>query len=243
MKKIICLLTVLVLCAALAAPAFAAEEFVPSIAYKPQPEIVPVVGEDGREYVGVIRDEDGEIIRYVSEDFLAVTSLALVMDPDSGISQTVRELLKNVYDDLSSGSMELPYDKFGGGLDAAKMVIRDLVEVSWASEEYARMLEAEGVTFEITLDLGLDSAAEAFIMTYDALADTWEPIVSAVNNGDGTVTCTFEHLCVVAISVPAANPGITGGSQAPGAQPWTVILILAVIGLAVMMLFRNRKTA
>ena len=43
MKKIICLLTVLLLCMSVVVPAFAAEgDFVPSITYKPNPEIVPV---------------------------------------------------------------------------------------------------------------------------------------------------------------------------------------------------------
>ena len=47
MKKVICLLIVLMLCLSMAAPAFAAEDdFVPSITYKPNPEIVPVEGED-----------------------------------------------------------------------------------------------------------------------------------------------------------------------------------------------------
>ena len=62
MKKIICLLTVLVLCMSLVVPAMAAEDsFVPSITYKPNPEIVPVAGEDGQEYIGVIRDKEGKI--------------------------------------------------------------------------------------------------------------------------------------------------------------------------------------
>ena len=48
MKRFICLLTVLVLCLSLAAPVFAEEAgFVPSITYKPNPEIVPVEGEIG----------------------------------------------------------------------------------------------------------------------------------------------------------------------------------------------------
>ena len=60
MKKIISLLTVLVLCMSLVVPAMAAEDsFVPSITYKPNPEIVPVTDEAGEEYIGVIRDKDG----------------------------------------------------------------------------------------------------------------------------------------------------------------------------------------
>ena len=44
MKRIISLFIILVLCLSLAAPAFATETgFVPSITYKPSPEIVPVL--------------------------------------------------------------------------------------------------------------------------------------------------------------------------------------------------------
>ena len=51
MRKLICLMTVLLLCASLIMPAFAAEEegLVPSSTYKPVPEIVPVQGEDGKD--------------------------------------------------------------------------------------------------------------------------------------------------------------------------------------------------
>ena len=67
MKKIICLFIALVVCLSIAVPVFAAdnEGFVPSITYKPEPEIVPVKDENGEEHLGVIRDKDGQIVDYV----------------------------------------------------------------------------------------------------------------------------------------------------------------------------------
>ena len=63
MKKILSLVVVLLLCASLVLPVFAAEDnFVPSITYKPNPEIISLVGEDGESYIGVIRNGDGEIL-------------------------------------------------------------------------------------------------------------------------------------------------------------------------------------
>ena len=51
-RKIICTCLALLLCVSLGMPAFAAEnDFVPSITYKPNPEVVPVEGEDGEEYI------------------------------------------------------------------------------------------------------------------------------------------------------------------------------------------------
>ena len=62
MRRIVCLLTVLLLCVGLAMPVFAAEDdFVPSITYKPEPDIVPV----DDDYIGIIRDERDEIIGYI----------------------------------------------------------------------------------------------------------------------------------------------------------------------------------
>ena len=67
MRRILSLLIVLVLCLGLAVPAFAAEDgFVPSITYKPNPEVVEVPGEDDEPYIGLIRDDQGEIIDYVN---------------------------------------------------------------------------------------------------------------------------------------------------------------------------------
>ena len=71
MRKLICLVLVLLLCVCLAAPVFAAEDsFVPSITYKPNPEVVEVPGEDDEPYIGLIRDDQGEIIDYVGHGCL-----------------------------------------------------------------------------------------------------------------------------------------------------------------------------
>ena len=48
MRKIICMMVAIILCLGLAVPTYASESgFVPSITYKPTPDIVPVTGEDG----------------------------------------------------------------------------------------------------------------------------------------------------------------------------------------------------
>ena len=63
MRKIICMMVAIILCLGLAIPTYASESgFVPSITYKPIPNIVSVVDENGNEFAGVIRNEQGEII-------------------------------------------------------------------------------------------------------------------------------------------------------------------------------------
>ena len=245
MKKIICLLTVLLLCMSLVVPAFATEgDFVPSITYKPNPEIVPVPDAPD-DTIGVIRDKDGKILDYVGHGCLMITPIAHVWDEEIEVSKAVEELLLFVYNGLNDGSMTIPYGKHEADLDAANMVIRDLFDARWVCEEHRKMVEEEGVVFEITFDLGVVADAQIFAMTYDEQTKEWSPIVNVVNNGDGTVTCTFEHLCAVEFSMPvaAATPSIPAEDTQDGANmlPWYIILILAVIAFVVILVAKKKK--
>lgn len=245
MRKIICLITAIILCMSFAVPAFAAENgFVPSITYKPTPDIVPVENPDGEECIGVIRNKDGEIVDYVGHGCLMVTPIAHVWDEEIEVPEVIEKLLTTVYEALKDGSMKIPYEKHEADLDAANMVIRDLFDARWVCEEHRKMIEEEGVTFEITFDLGVIADAEIFVMTYDEAANEWSPIVKAVNNGDGTVTCTFEHLCAVEFSMLVAPTNVPS-DEVPGTDllPWIVILILAVIGIVVIVVSKNKKKA
>ena len=244
MKKIICLMTVLLLCASLVVPAFAAEDdFVPSITYKPNPEIVPVEGEDGEEYIGVIRNKEGEILDYVDHGCLMVTPIADVWDEEIEVSDNVEELLLFVYNGLGDGSLNIPYEELEvADLDVDNMVIRDLFDARWICEEHGKMVEAEGVTFEITFDLGVVADAQIYVMTYDEDTKEWSPIVKTVNNGDGTVTCTFEHLCAVAFSMPivAAAAPVEQAATA-NVMPWIIVLIVAACAAVGVVVAKNKK--
>ena len=244
MKRFICLLTVLVLCLSLSAPIFAEENgFVPSITYKPNPEIVPVEGEDGGEYIGVIRNEKGEIIDYVGHDCIMITPIAHVWDEEIEVPKVIGELLLFVYDSLNDGSMKIPYEKHEADLDPANMVIRDLFDARWVCEEHRKMVEEEGITFEITFELGVVADAEIFVMTYDEETKEWDPIVKSVNNGDGTVTCTFEHLCAIEFSMAVAASAPSDDAQAPNLLLWIILLILALIGMVAVLVIKKKKKA
>ena len=246
MKKFVCLLTVLVLCMGLAVPAFAAEnDFVPSITYKPNPEIVPVVGEDGEEYIGVIRDKDGKVKDYAGHGCIMVTPIAHVWDEEIEVAPVVEELLLYVYNELNAGSMKIPYEKHAVELDAANMVIRDLFDARWECDEHPNMLEPEGVVVDLTFDLGVVADAQIFVQTYDEEANEWSPIVKVVNNGDGTVTCTFEHLCGIEFSMPlkaAATAPAVEPAKTNNILPWIIILIAAACA-AVGVIAKKKKAA
>ena len=83
-----------------------------------------------------------------------------------------------------------------------------------------------------------------FELTYDEDANEWSPIVKTVNNGDGTVTCTFEHLCAIEFSMPvAAAAVVTEENQNPNIIPWIILLCVAVAGVIVVLVAKNKKKA
>lgn len=247
MKKLICMITALVMCLSLVAPVLATEDgvFVPSITYKPNPEIVPVENDYGLEAIGVIRNEEGEILDYVDHGCLEITPIAYVWDDEIEVPEEVEQLLTFVYEELNNDKMEIPYEKHEADLAASNMVIRDLFDARWACEEHEDMIAEEGVYFEITFDLGVMSDVPIYVMTYDEETKEWTPVVKTVNNGDGTVTCTFEHLCAIEFSMPVetADAPVVDGDDAkePVLWPWIILLILAVVGIVVIVIVKNKK--
>ena len=233
MKKIICLLTVLLLTIALACPAFAAESFVPSISEKEEPDIV--VDDEG--VAGVIRGEDGDILDKVEEGCLVITPISKAKT-STEIPEDAREELLYVYDELLNGDMTLPYEQ--DGLDPETMVIRDLIDASWLCEEHPAMLEPEGVTIDLTFDIGVSADTKVYVYVY--IDGVWTP-VPVVNNGDGTVTCTFEKICPIAFCVSAGTgtpPVQTGDAFASQMNMWMVLMVVSAAALVAAVVLRRK---
>jgi len=245
MRKVLVLCVAFLLCLSMVTPALAAEDgFVPSITYKPNPELVPIEVEDGKEYIGVIRDENGEVIDYIGTGCLLITPIAHVWDDEIEVPKDVEELLLFVYNSLNDGSMKIPYEKHEANLDPANMVIRDLFDARWGCEEHPKMLEPEGVVLELTFDLGVVADAQIYVQSYDETTKEWSPIVSTVNNGDGTVTCVFEHLCAIEFSMlvgsGAASAPVEDAAR-PNVLPWIIALIVAAAAVVVVVVVKNKK--
>jgi hypothetical protein len=253
MKKIFAIVTAVLILCSLTVPAMAAEaseaSFTPSITYKPQPEIVPVEDEDGNEHIGLVKDGDGNVVGYLDEGCLIVTPIAHVWDEEKDVPADVEKLLTFVYNGLSSGEMELPYNLFTSVvLNPEDMVIRDLFDARWGCEEHPDMIAPEGVVIELTFDLGVAPDTQIFVMTYDEATGKWEPIVSTVNNGDGTVTCVFEHLCAIAFSMPlaapqAAAPAAAAATSGGNGALWLILLGIAAVAVVAVLVLKNKKPA
>lgn len=224
MKKGIIAIALLAICLSLICPAFAAEDtFVPSISYKDGPEIIEAK----------LETDDVEAC-------LVVTSLKGAAEKSTDISQEARDLLVEVYEKLNSGEMKLPT---GEGF-----VIRELVDVSWkqvgcVEQEHTHEedLKKEGVTVTIALDMGVDANTD--ILVYAYRDGKWEPIESAKNNGDGTVTCVFEHFCPVAFAVREQTGGSqTGDTARSSLVLWGVLMAVSMVAIVVLAVSRKKRT-
>ncbi len=237
MKKVISLITALLLCVSLASSVFAAEDtFVPSVPSKGAPTIVTVKDGEGKAAAGIVKDASGATTGHLYDDCLLITSVAEA-NTSTKISADAKTALLSVYDQLNKGTMELPYAE---GIDADKMVIKDLFDVSWMCTEHPSVIASAGVTVELTFDIGVASTADVVVMTYKNGA--WGEIVSVKNNGDGTITCVFEDFCPVAISIPTdANSGPSETGDNSDLVLWTVLLAASAAAVVVLVILRRRS--
>lgn len=243
MRRIMNLLAACLLCLSLAAPAFAAEEFVPSISYKDGP--------------GIVSAAQGE---ETLEGCVVVTSIAKAKDKSTDIYQEDRDLLLEVYEKLSDGSMKLPEED-------AHYVIRELVDVGFeatdcveAEHGHREWLREENTEITVDFDLGVSADDEIIVMAY--IDEVWNPINSVTNNGDGTLTCVFEDFCpvvfcleaeaaeaaveaaapaapVVVPTVPAAPAADEGGNEM--LMFWLAIMLVCLLLLVLLLMRRRRK--
>lgn len=236
MRKLICLTVALLLCVSFACPIFAAEEFVPSISYKGTPDVVTVTDPNGKEALGVIRNAAGEIVDYVYAECLWLTPVARAVD-DHKIPDDAEKLLLHLYDALSKGTMKLPY---GDDVNPEEMVIRDLFDISWlCGHDHDAVLEPNGVVIELKFDLGVEKDEPVVVMTYKK--EAWGEIAAVKNNGDGTVTCTFEHLCPVSFSVKGRTaPDQTGDQLGTSLHLWIALMSVATVAMVAVVVTRRK---
>lgn len=232
MKKFFAIITAVMMCVSLMVPAMAAQEFMPSVTNKPAPEVV----------AARIVDEDGNVLKVVGGECLIITPVSEV-DTSTEIPEASRTVLKSVYGKLLDGSMTIPYEKHNADLDSSKMVMRDLFDATFVCTECPAMLEPEGVVLEIVFDLNVAPGVNVYTMTYKN--DQWDPIVSTVNNGDGTVTATFEKLCPVEFSVSTATtpPSVTGDHDMSLWGILAVVSLAAIVVLTVVYRAGSKKQA
>lgn len=177
MRKLICLIMMLMLCCSMVLPVAAAKnsDFVPSITYKDGPDTEKVIITDGN--------------KTTTSSCVITTTLKEAAEKTTDISQEERDLLEKLYKSLKDGSMKLAVD--------SNFVIWELFDLNFELEgcrdqhDHEEILKKEGNTLTVTFDLGIKSSEVIIVMSY--VDGKWVP-VKATNNGDGTLTCEFENL-------------------------------------------------
>jgi len=204
MKRAFALILMIVLCIALAVPAFAADS---NLEENKDSKFTGIYNTDGIYSVDASGNFTGSVYNknvpaYVSDvDCLKITAY---VDADT-LPEDKRDELKAVYEALCDGSMTLPYEKVKG-VDPENMVIRDLMDISFFDTEECEVVHVEeikkdGVTATITFQLCVAADDVVAVMSY--VDGEWVLAEEITNNGDGTVTVVFEDICPVAIAVEA----------------------------------------
>ena len=222
MKKLICVLAVLVMSLALVCPALAAEDtFVPSISYKDGPVIL-------------VTDMNGENVA----SCLVITSLKAAAEKTTDISQEARNLLLDVYAKLESGELKIELEE--------GYIIRELVDLSWkqtscvdAGHTHEADLDKEDVTVTVDFELGTGSQDELLVFTYND--GQWQKVDTVTVNDDGTVTCVFDHFCPVAFCVKDQKGNdTTADISGQSLMLWVVLMIASVATITVMYVDRRK---
>ena len=258
-KKLISLVLALMICMSVTCTAFAAA-YTASVENKGAPAVVEIQDAEGNSAVAALTGDLPEGLALVTGDFLVVTALADAQT-SAAIPDTSEQALLEVYNGLEDGSIQVPFEELDPE-NADNLVIRDLFDVSWTDVDgnsFEELLNEEGVSLQMTFAMDLEAGAKVYVMVYKN--DTWNQIEQVTNNGDGTITCVFGHLCPVAVIVEAdetmdvvnqsaeqspetaANVESVETAEASGQNvtPWIVILAVSALVLVGLFVGKKRK--
>lgn len=251
MKKTLSFLMVAVMLVLSFSMAVSADNFVPSITYKPAPDLVYTEGEDGKKIIGYVVDPEGNKLTTEYHDCLLITSVAEAPTSEK-IPDDARDTLLAVYDELSAADMKLStisdelnaLTKAAIGHDADHLVVKDLFDVTVLCDELKTNLAPVGNTIDLTFELPVNADSFVVVMTYKN--GEWAPIEKTVNNDDGTITCTFEDFCPVAILVPATDEGLTppatGDIVTNQVAFWGFVMVISTALIVVLVVVSRRNS-
>lgn len=227
MKKMICLLTVLLLCCSLVMPAFAATDaFVPSITYKDGPTLSEA-------------DMGGENVK----GCVVITSILKAKNKSTDIYQERRDQLLDIYDLIKKGEMELPVDKSYEVLELVDVSHKktDCIEAGHTHEEELNKEEVF-TTVKLKEKVAKDTVVKGFV--YDAEAEKWVELKSVKNNGNGTLTCEFDFFGTTMFCVErgaATETPKTGDAAGQNLGLWIGIMGVCAVALVGVMVIRKKK--
>lgn len=249
MKKLISFLLILTTLFAFSFNAMATVEFTPSVTNKGAPDVVYT--EEDNTVFGYMLDEFGNIIHKTVDDCFEIISFADI-EKSTTLSDKEKELINKLYSELTDSDTNLSElcpdlndivkDKLGNEYDADDLVIRDYFDIDELCEEVKKQLPKDGVTLELTFDLSIGKNDFITAMVY--IDGKWQVVPNIVNNGDGTVTVTFEEFGPVAFLVPGntvyTSAPATGDTNYNSLILWSSVLVVS-IGAIVFVICTSKK--
>ncbi len=231
MKKLISCLLAAVLCLSMSVTALAdAVEFVPSITYKPAPEVVETVPEG---------HEDCIVVTPVSE-----------ADTSTEISEEDAAELKELYADLTKEGTKLSEkcpelnklvaEKLGENKTADDLVVRDLFHIGASCDELDKYLDEDGIV-KVTFKTTVAKDETVFAMMF--IDGKWQT-VETVNNGDGTITVSVKEWGTLALMVPATvGSDDTQTGESSDTILWVVVMGAAVVAMVLSIAVYRRRVS
>lgn len=251
MKKLIALLVSVVLVLTLTVSA-SAVEFVPSIENKGAPELVVIDRINGKDVVGFITGPDGNRLSTELLECLVISSLKDALT-DSDLTQEIKDELKKIYEELSNPETSL--SDIVKGLDeyikknwddtktGDDLVVKDLFHIKDLCGDISKFLPEPGSTLDLTFDIGVGKNVFVSAMVYSD--GQWQVVPGVVNNGDGTITVTFDKICPVAFLVPSSQINSSTTSPTTGDMTpvfvWGGIMVACMAAIAILLVYRSKK--
>ena len=212
--------------------------FVPSISYKPGPDIMDVrtniVLGNGEAY------GDDKI-----DECVIVTSLEQARNKATDIHQEDRNLLIELYEKLTNGTMVLPVEK--------NYVIRDLMDINFLLEKCRELedhqekidcLEEDGVTITIVFKMAVTPNTNLMAVAYDDETGEWEKVPELTINSDGTITLVLEEMSPVAFLTDGNANGITpwtGDAMGNSIGIWVAVMVICAAGIVALIVLRKKQ--
>ncbi len=251
MKKVVSIILAVILVLSIGTVAFAAP-FTPSVTEKPAPEVVRPQNSVEEDTVAHIVTSDGEVVKEIPGQKLIVTGVAHV-DISKEIPEESAADLKEAYSQLSAEDIKLStilpeLDKIvkkelGEKKSADNLIVRDLFDVSLVCEESNELLLDKNHRLSLTFNLGVKKGEFVTAMKMNPKTKEWETIYSVINNGDGTVTCEFDHLCPIAFLVDRVENSAQTGDNSVSLYVWVAIAAAAAGLIVVLLIAKNKKVA
>lgn len=266
MKKVLAILMAVVLLFSIGTTALAAN-FTPSVEQKDAPTVVPpsqaVIKEEIKQQINeqdtvavIVHTETDKVAKEIHESKLIITSVAN-KDTSTEIPAEAKKDLDKAYEDFSAKnkkiSQVIPADvnkaitntvkeEIGAEKTADDLIVRDLFDVTLICDESNELLVDDAHHLLLTFSLGIKKDEFITVIKFNPEKDKWETIRSVVNNGDGTVTCEFDHLCPIAFLVEktASNSAQTGDDSV-SIYVWIAVAAAAAALIVVLIIAKSKK--